>query len=249
MENTLLVGLSRQAALRRELDVIANNLANLNTSGFKAEGVSFAEFLTPTASDSAFSGNDRRISFVVDRATWHDHRSGAIERTGNPLDLAIDGNAFLVVQGATGERYTRNGALQINANGELVDAAGRQVLGEGGPIVFQRLDRDINIARDGTVSVGDQARGKLRLVEFAQREQLEKDGTNAFRAPAGVAPQPAGPTATLIQGAVEKSNVNSVVEMTRMIEVTRTYTQIAQLTQQHADIRSKAIERLAEVPA
>ncbi len=153
MENTLLVGLSRQAALRRELDVIANNLANLNTTGFKAEGVAFNEFLMPAASDSSFSGPDRRVSFVVDRATWHDHRAGAVERTGNPLDVAIDGNAFLVVQGPTGERYTRNGALQINANGELVDGNGRQALGEGGPIVFQRQDRDISIARDGTVSV------------------------------------------------------------------------------------------------
>ncbi|MEA2934013.1 MAG: flagellar basal-body rod protein FlgF [Variibacter sp.] len=247
MENARLIGLSRQAALTRELAVIANNIANLNTSGFKVEGVSFQEFLSGGSNDSS-SGSNRRLSFVVDGATWHDHRSGAIERTGNPLDVAIDGNAFLVVQGADGERYTRSGALQISANGELVDAAGKPVLGEGGPIVLQRQDRNINIARDGTVSVGDQTRGKLRLVEFAERERLTKEGANNFRAPAGVTPQPST-TSALAQGAIEKSNVNSVLEMTRMIEVTRAYTHIAQLGQQQSELRSKAVDRLAEVPA
>ena len=109
---------------------------------------------------------------------------GPLERTGNPLDVAIDGNGFLAVQTPRGERYTRNGALQINNNGELVTSEGFQVLGESGPITFQPKDRNITISKDGTISVreGNNAttesqRGKLRLVSFDQPGRLQKDGS------------------------------------------------------------------------
>ena len=195
MENALLVGLSRQVALQRELDVVANNIANLNTTGFKADGSLFEEYLMPRRA-TQIRGTDRRVSFVQDRATWHDMSQGPIERTGNPLDVAIDGNGFLVVQTPRGERYTRNGALQINANGQLVTSDGYPVLGDGGPITFQPNDRDISISNDGTISVREgisntriRTRGKLRLVSFANPQQLQKDGTSTFDAPAGVTPQ------------------------------------------------------------
>ena len=93
----------------RELDVIANNIANLNTTGFKSDGAVFEEFISPTARADNFLAADRRVSFVQDRATWIDHSQGPLERTGNPLDVAIDGRGFLVVQTPAGERYTRNG--------------------------------------------------------------------------------------------------------------------------------------------
>jgi flagellar basal-body rod protein FlgF/flagellar basal-body rod protein FlgG len=248
MENALLIGLSRQAALRRELDVVANNIANLNTNGFKSDGVVFEEFLMPAARDSHFIGADRRVSFVADRATWHDMRGGGVQQTGNPLDVAIDGNGFLAVETPGGERYTRNGALQINAAGELVTAEGQRVLGDGGPIVFQPQDRDVSIGRDGIVTVADGPRGRLRVVEFAQPGLLQKDGSSNFSAPAGVQPQPAA-APKVLQGAVEKSNVRAVVEMTRMIEASRSYTTISQMLQNQGDMRRTAIERLAEVPA
>ena len=245
MENTLLIGLSRQTALARRLDVIANNVANMNTTGFKADGVVTAEHTTPSASSA---GTGRRISFVMDRATWHDHRAGPVQQTGNPLDIAVDGDAFLVVQTPRGERYTRNGALQLNAAGELVTSDGFRVIGDGGPVTFQPQDRNIVIAPDGSIAAGDASRGKLRLVEFAQRGRLQKDGASNFTAPADVQPQPSV-QGRVVQGAVEKSNVQSVVEMTRLIDATRTYTQIAQMAQTQSDMRRNAIERLAEVPA
>ena len=117
MENASLVGLSRQIALQRELDVVANNIANLNTTGFKADNVVFQEHLMPVARANQFRGNDRQVSFVQDRATWLDLSQGPVQQTGNPLDVAISGNAFLTVQTPRGERYTRNGALQINNPG------------------------------------------------------------------------------------------------------------------------------------
>ena len=252
MENALLIGLSRQNALRRELDIVANNIANLNTTGYKADGAVFSEYLT----SGAAAGPDRRLSFVQDRATWHDMGQGPVQRTGNPLDISIDGNAFLVVQTARGERYTRNGALQINATGELVTSAGDKVLGDSGPIVFNVTDRDIVINADGSIRVRegvsantDSGRGRLRLVAFANPQQLKKDGSSTFLAPGGVAPQAADASVRVVQGTIEKSNVRAVVEMTRMIELTRAYSEVAGILQQAGEMRRNAIDRLAEVPA
>src|SRR5262245_23163859 len=254
MENASLIGLSRQMTLQREMDVVANNLANLTTTGFKADGNVFHEYLMPVARSDWFTGGDRRMSYVLDRATWHDMGQGSIQQTGNPLDVAIDGKAFIAVQTPQGERYTRNGALQINARGQLVTSQGYAVMGENGPITMQPGDREIAISREGAITVregnnaAESQRGKLRLVGFAQPGRLRKDGTSLFAAPAGMAPQPA-PTATVMQGAIEKSNVSAVGEMTRMIEVTRTYTAIAGMLQAQGDLRRTAIDKLAEVPA
>ena len=251
MQNTVLVGLSRQVALARELDVVANNIANLDTTGYKADGSLFEEYLGSAA--RAGTGN-ARVSFVLDRGIWHDMSQGPIQRTGNPLDVAIDGNAFLVVQTPRGDRYTRNGALQINASGQLVTADGNPVLGESGPITFQSTDNQVAISRDGTISVRegtskvDSVRGKLRLVSFANPQQLQKDGGSGFKAPNGVQPQ-RDTKAGIVQGAVEKSNVRGVVEMSRMIEITRSYTQIASMLQQQSDQNTQAIDKLADVPA
>lgn len=255
MENMLLVGLSRQVALRREMDAIANNVANLNTNGFKAEGVVFEEFIMPVARENQFPGPDRQLSFVQDRATWTDFAAGAVQQTGNPLDIAVDGDAFLVVQTPAGERYTRNGGLQINSAGEIVTSEGHRLLGDGGPIVLQPQDRDISISADGTVSVRegadaaiDSVRGKIRLAAFAQPQLLEKEGSSTFRAPATLQPQPPA-NARVLQGVIEKSNVRGVIEMTRMIEVSRTYTNIANILEKQGELRRTAIERLAEVAA
>src|SRR6476660_3284762 len=253
MENASLVGLSRQMALQRELDVVSNNIANLNTTGFKADNVVFQEFLMPGARANQFAGADRQLSFVHDRATWLDLSQGPVEHTGNPLDVAVSGNAFLTVQTPRGERYTRNGALQINAQGQLVTSEGLAVIGQNGPIVFQPNDRDISIGIDGLISVRegqnttDSQRGKLKLASFDQPQRLQKDGTSTYMAPAGVTPQVAT-DARVAQGAIEKSNVKSVMEMTRMVEVTRAYTQIASMLQSQSDTRKSAIDKLAEVP-
>lgn len=141
MENTLLIGLSRQVVLERQMDVVANNVANVNTNGFKADRSLFEEHLTSGAHEDNFVGRDRRLSFVQDRATFHDFSQGAAEHTKNPLDVAIDGRGFLVVQTPGGERYTRDGGLQINNQGQLVNASGFQVLGNSGPITFSRPTR------------------------------------------------------------------------------------------------------------
>jgi flagellar basal-body rod protein FlgF/flagellar basal-body rod protein FlgG len=254
MENAALVGLSRLIALQRELDVVANNIANINTNGYKSDNTVFQEHLMPVARANQFRGNDRALSFVQDRATWIDFSQGALEQTNNPLDVSLSGNAFLTVQTPGGERYTRNGALQINSQGQLVTSEGLPVIGQNGPIVFQPNDREISITTDGTISVRegqnntDSQRGKLKLASFDQPQLLQKDGTSTYSAPNGVTPQvPANVRVT--QGTIEKSNVKSIIEMTRMTEVTRTYTQIASILQSQSDMRRSAIDKLSEVPA
>jgi flagellar basal-body rod protein FlgF len=253
MENALLVGLSRQMVLERQMDVVANNVANVNTNGFKADKSLFQEYLRTGAHEDNFVGNDRAVSYVLDRGTFKDFTQGPTEQTKNPLDLAIDGGGFLVVQTKAGERYTRDGGLQINNQGQLVTAAGDPVIGNSGPIVFQPTDHDVSIAADGNITVLeglnriDSVRGKLRVVSFADAQNLLKDGSNLYSA--GTAAAQPDTASKIRQGFVEKSNVNSVTEMSRMIEVTRTYTQIANLLQQQSDLHKSAIEKLADVPA
>jgi flagellar basal-body rod protein FlgF len=253
MENALLVGLSRQTILERQLDVVANNVANVNTTGYKADNSLFEEFLASGAHEDNFVGGDRRVSYVQDRGTFRDFAQGAMEQTKNPLDVAISGSAFLAVQTPAGERYTRDGGLQLNNQGQLVTIAGNPVLGTSGPIVFQPTDHDINISPDGTITVvegntrTDSVRGKLRLVSFADAQKLLKEGLNLYAAGEGSA-QP-DLKSTIQQGFIEKSNVNAVAEMSRMIEVTRAYTQISTLLQQQSDLHKTAIQQLADVPA
>jgi flagellar basal-body rod protein FlgF len=253
MENTLLIGLSRQMTLERQLDVVANNVANVNTAGYKSDSSLFEEFLKSGAHEDNFVGSDRSVSYVQDRATFRDFSQGPSEQTKNPLDVAIDGSGFLVVQTSAGERYTRDGGLQMNNTGQLVTAAGNPVLGTSGPIVFQPTDHDINVSPDGTVTVlegnarTDSIRGKLRLVSFPDAQKLLKEGLNLYASGEG-SPQP-DLKSQVRQGFIEKSNVNAVAEMSRMIEVTRAYTQISTLLQQQSDLHKTAIQQLADVPA
>ena len=248
MKNALLIGLSRQMSLRRELDVVSNNIANINTTGFKGGTAVFEEFVMPGARHNDFAHADRKMSYVHDRSTWHDLSQGPMRQTGNPLDIAIDGEAFMVVQTPNGERYTRNGSFQLSPTGELITSEGHRVLGESGPIQFQVDDKDITISRDGTIAVPEGVRGKLRLVNFENSQRLQKDGSSNFAAPQDLQPAPAQ-FPNVIQGALEQSNVKAIVEMTRMMEVSQHYSKVADLLKQHGDTRRSAIERLAEVPA
>jgi flagellar basal-body rod protein FlgF len=254
MENTSLIALSRQVALERQLDVVANNVANATTPGYRADSSLFEEYLKSGAHEDNFVGSDRRVSYVQDRGIIRDFTPGSTERTGAPLDVSISGKGFFTVQTPAGERYTRDGGFQLNAQGQLVNSSGYLVLGTGGPITFQPTDHDIKISEDGTITVlagintqQDSIRGKLKVSSFPDLQQLQKQGANLFSAPAGM-PAQADTKSTVNQGFIEKSNVNSVAEMSRMLEITRTYQSISNMIQAHADLRKNAIQTLAEVP-
>jgi flagellar basal-body rod protein FlgF len=245
MENALLIGLSRQMSLAREMDVLANNMANVNTTGFKARSTRFAEFISPTARAESFENRDKRVSFVIDRGTPIDLSAGAIERTGNPLDAAIKGEGYFVVQTSAGPRFTRDGAFEVNAKGEMVTQRGHRVLGENGPIVFSPGETGLRIAEDGNVLTDQGQRGKLRLVNFTSPRRLRNEGDNLLSA--FETPKPAGPTTKIETAALERSNVRPVVEMTRLIEVQRAYQSIAGIIGRTDEIRRNAIQKLADV--
>jgi flagellar basal-body rod protein FlgF len=234
--------------------MVANNIANINTTGYKADNTLFSQYLMPKASDGEFSGRDRDVSFVTDRGGWINFAPGAVERTGNPLDVAIDGDAYLAVQTPRGVRYTKNGALLTNATGQLVTDEGYPVLGDNGPVTFQPGDHDVIISPAGIITVrngsdpADAPRGRLQLAAFAQQGQLLKDGDGMFYPQPGVAPTAAPQGTRLVQGAIEKSNVNAVAEMTRMIQITQSYTDIANVLQQQSDQRKNALTQLSQAP-
>lgn len=245
MENAQLVALSRQVALQRQLDVVANNMANLTTTGFKASKLLFEDYLMPVASDNDFAGLDQEVHYTQDWSTVHDMSAGSVEQTGNDLDVALMGSGFLTVQTPDGVRYTRSGALVMDAAGTLVDLNGNPVLGTSGPITFDDSDTDITIGQDGTVSTNNGNKGRIAIAEFSDPQVLSREGDNYFAGPA-----PDAPVATrLMQGAIERSNVSGVTELTTMIRVQRAYQSLASLMQRQDELRSTAIQRLGEVRA
>lgn len=246
MENALLIGLSRQMALAREADIIANNVANAGTNGFKSRRLAFQEYLMPTARGDAFRPMDQRLSYVLDRGVGLDFAQGPIERTGNPLDVAINGEGYFAVQTPRGERYTRDGAFALNAAGELVTASGAKVMGESGAIAFSPQEGNIEIGADGVITTSAGVRGKLKLVRFAEPKSLVNEGDNLFSSPRPG--QPLGKDGKVESGSLERSNVRSVIEMTRLMEVSRAYQNIAAMIQRTDDLRRSAIQRLAETP-
>ena len=245
IENAQLISLSRQIALQRQMDVVANNMANINTTGFKAENILFEEYVMPVARDRDFPALDQPLSYVQDWATIHDLSGGALVQTGGEFDVALNGDGFFAVQTPGGERWTRAGAFQLSANGTLVDINGNPVLGEGGPIQFGPEENGILIAADGSISSSAGPKGKLRIVEFDNPQELTREGNNLF---AGGAPALAVNT-TAMQGFTERSNVSGVAEMAEMIRVTRAYESIANLTQKQDELRRSAIQRLGDANA
>jgi flagellar basal-body rod protein FlgF len=244
MENAQLVSLSRQIALQRQMDVVANNMANINTTGFKAEDMLFQEFKMPVAADNDFAG-DQKVSYTEDWATVHDMTNGPIAQTGNPLDVALSGKGFLTVSTPAGNRYTRAGSLAIDASGNLVDLAGNQVMADGGPVHFDAADTDIQIGKDGSVTTSQGSKGKLSIVEFANTQQLTREGNNLY---AGTSPLPATAT-TLIQGSIERSNVSGVTEMAQMMRVQRAYETITNLMSKQDELRTAAVQKLGSLAA
>jgi flagellar basal-body rod protein FlgF len=247
MENALLIGLSRQVALARELDVVANNVANIETNGFKRRATMFREFLMPQARSESFSGQDQQMSYVHDRGTALSFTQGAMEPTGNPLDIAIEGDALFVVRTATGqERYTRNGSLQINGRGELVTSDGHQILSDQGPVVFTAAERDARIGVDGLITTSAGSRGKLRLAKVDNPQALVNEGLNLFSTPAPLPPAGAR-DARITSGLVEKSNVRAVLEISRLMEINRSYQSATSLMARADEMRRTAMNRLADV--
>ncbi len=238
METTAYVALSRQMVLRRNMDVVANNIANMTSTGFKAE----AMLLEPVIADA---GNRQRLAFVQDVAVVRDVQPGSMTPTGNPLDLAIEGSGYFVVETAEGPRYGRGGQFRLNDLGELTTAAGDPVLDDGGGALVIPADAgEPSISADGTISTGDGVIGRIDVVTFADEQALRKVGEGLYRT--DQAPQPAT-EARIVQGMLEGSNVRPIVEMTEMMSIVRAYQSTQRLIEMHHELQRQSIERMLEV--
>ena len=245
MENAQLIGLSRQIALRRQMDVVANNIANINTSGFKSEMLLFEEYEMPIARDQEWGITDQFLSYTQDWATIHDYAGGAITQTGNTLDVALQGDGFLTVETPDGERYTRNGELKLDDTGLLVTTGGLPVLSEGGQIRFEPGETDIVFDSSGNILTSIGNKGRLKIVSFDSPQALMRVGDNLF---SGELPNMDLQTEVL-QGALERSNVAGVTEMATMIRVTRAYQTLSQIMQRQDEMRRSAIQKLGSLSA
>ena len=220
METTAHIAASRQGALRRQLEVVANNLANMSTNGFKAGQMMHVEHVVKS------KGGERlinpRLHFTRDIATRISTQDGAIETTGNSLDLAIRNDGFFVVRDQNGkEFYTRNGQFQLNANGQIINRNGDALLTSGGqPITLGPTDTDLHIGRDGSVSSANGQLGKIRIVKFDNPQDVKRTAGAHFTSDK---PPTDVDNPDVIQGALEGSNVEPILEMAKMIQLHREY--------------------------
>lgn len=220
METTTYIALSRQTALRREMELVANNLANMNTTGYQGEHPLFTQYLVPTR-DTETRLPDK-LAFTHDLGSYRNLSAGPQAHTGNPLDLAIEGRAYFEVEDATGPLYTRAGRFTLAPDGMVTTAEGLPLMTEDGtPLIIAPNESQIAIAEDGTVSTETGQVGKIRLVSFDNERSLQRVAGGLFDA-FDEEPQPAE-DARLHQGMLEGSNVNPMLEITRMIEVHRAY--------------------------
>ena len=240
METTTYIALSRQMVLRRRMDVIANNIANVTATGFRAEML-LAEQVPVDV------GPRQTIRYVQDVALIRDLSPGSITSTSNPFDLAIEEQGYFVVATAEGDRYTRNGQFRLNEIGEIVTQAGDPVLDDGNaPIAIPPDAGPVSIAADGTISTPDITIGRIGLVTFDDHQELEKAGHGLYRTDQTAQPVENG---RIIQGVIEGSNVRAVVEMTDMMSTLRAYQGTQRIIDTHHELERNMVERMLETGA
>ena len=254
MNNALYVGLSRQMTLQREMDVIANNIANSDTVGFKVENLKLeTDARSPSGVQVDFSApKPAPINFVHDVGVDRDYSQGALRQTGGTFDLALQGDGFFQVNTANGIRYTRDGRFSLNAKSQLADIAGNTLQGAGGPITVDPLKNPPTIAQDGAVTQVDPATGVATIIgrigpmKFADPNALQKTDSGLYENVSNLTPQAAQGT-RIMQGMLESSNVDQIQMMTRMIAVSRAYEQVANMMSQTGDTSDQSIQRLGRV--
>ena len=238
MENSVYVGLSKQVVLKENMDIIAQNVANVNTPGYRAQNMIFSEYIE----DPRYMKED--IAMVLDYGQYQKTDPGNVKVTENPLDIALVGNGFLGIETPEGIQYTRAGNLIMDSEGVLRNARGMPVASEGGgEITIPRDATEISIDRNGIISTEQGQIGQLMVREFNNYQELNPAGNGLYTTTeAGI---PADGTEVL-QGKLEGSNVQAVIEMTRMIDVLREYQAVQNMmTSEHERLRSSA-QRLAE---
>lgn len=234
--------ISRLSLQERSTQALAHNIANVDTPGFRAMRPVFGQVMVNVRGAGALPG-DGTMSFPQDRATWRDMAPGSLQTTGNPLDVAIDGEGFFTLETPKGERYTRAGRFSIGANGRLVDQEGNAVLdSRGRPISFAAQDTRIEITKSGVIHSENGEIARLRLVRFEKPQNLEAEGNRLFDAK-NEAPVPVD-APKVLQGALEGSNVSPVLEITRLTAEMREFQYASMFTEREGERITNAVERI-----
>jgi flagellar basal-body rod protein FlgG len=249
---------SRGKTIERQMDAVANNLANVDTVGYKEDQPAFQQVLArtlgvgPQSSEETFVAHEHIApysgvggSFVTVGDMGKDFSQGRLTPTGKDLDLALTtGHGFFSIQTPQGERYTRAGTFRLNRDNQLVTTDGYPVNGKEGPLVLQ--GDKVQVSEDGSIQVDGKPSGGMRVVTFPFPERLQKLGSGLF-AQADAANNPRTlEDVRMMQGYVESSNVNPVREMTKMIEANRAYTQMQKAMNIADEMNQRAIS-LAQV--
>ncbi len=261
MQNAVFTGLFGALSSEHRMAVISNNLANANTTGYKNDKLAFKDTMAHYAHDYIREPLENlrseplfpeahllsRVRLAVERT---DFTSGAIETTGNPLDVAISGNGFFNVLTPQGEMQTRNGVFSQNSDGTIVTGQGFPVLGEGGPIVIPEGTKNVHIDNEGRIFADNVEIGAFQITAIQQPEiNMEKVGMNLFRLRDGAEAVPVEEPflngTTISQGFREKANVNVVTEMVKMIEVQRAFEANMKSMQTADSMDKEAISKVA----
>lgn len=239
MQSALYVSLSAQVALEKRLETIANNMANMKTAAFRADAVKFETALSRAAA--------KPVAFASSGENFISRTAGSVTQTGNGLDVAVVGNSWLGFTSPSGTAYTRDGRMQINANGELQTLNGYPILDAGGaPIIVDPLAGPLTIGRDGTITQGTNRVGVLGLFDISADAKLRRFGNS------GVVPdRPAAPVLEFLntgfqQGYVEGSNVDPLSELTQLITVSRAFQGVSSLVENSENSLQNAIRSLGE---
>ena len=242
MDPMTAIAASGLRARMESLDLLANNIANASTGGYKADREFYSLYVAPEA-----AGNDAASTMPLIERPWVDHAQGALHPTGNPLDVALSGRGFFAVNGPSGPLYTRNGSFRIAADGKLTSADGYPVRNtQGAPLTLQAT-RPFSISSDGTVTQDGVATGQLEIVDFTSTAGLSKQGSNYFRIN-NPAIRPAAPSGTSVeQGQLETSNTGSAEAAVRLVSVMRQFEMLQKAVSLGTEMNKKAIEEVARV--
>lgn len=243
MDNATNIALSRLVAQTRAMDITAGNLANSTTPGYHAERMVFADWLSRQRGGTPPGGGT--IVYTQDRATYRERQEGQLSHTGNPFDLALSGEGYFTVLGPNGPRLTRAGHFDLGTDGTVVDEQGNALLDNTGKkIQITTADTRVAVAADGTVSSENGQIGKIGIVTARDPNQLQAEGSWLLNASATATTQVASPH--IVQGAVEESDVQPAMEVTRMMNDLRTFQMVSQFVQTEADRQQTAIDRITQ---
>jgi flagellar basal-body rod protein FlgF len=238
MESALLLSLSRQMAIKDQMESIANNVANMSTPSYKGERTLFHEYLDGTR-------GPKQVTYPQLKGLFRETQEGPMAATGNSLDVALRGKGYMVVETPEGTRFTRDGHLSINKKSQIVTQQGHVVLGVNNrPMTVPPDAKGITIAEDGSVSAGDVRIGQFKLVAFENEQNLTRTGDGLYKTDAQ---QRRATDVDVMQGNLEGSNIQPVLEITRMIDAARMYQSAQKVINSEDDRMRKAIERLAKV--